>query len=143
MRRLLGEPVRTDDHILRVRAVAPNAKSRSAPPDLLALPAVAGHHQSGKVPSWNARQGGLEDAGDVFHVAGIDGGGVQLDQRLSHLEIWHWQFLNREDRRRPVFFEAEGFHGRHLRSPCNVPCSFTLRVREASAAKQSRGTLWK
>ena len=51
----------------------------AAPPDLLALPAVAGHHQSGKVPSWNARQGGLEDAGNVLHVAGIDGGGVQLD----------------------------------------------------------------
>jgi hypothetical protein len=59
----------------------------------------------------------LEDAGDVFHVAGIDDGSVELDEHLSRLEIRCRQFADRQDRRRPVFFEAKSFHRRHSRSP--------------------------
>src|SRR5271155_220196 len=141
VRWLLGEAVRTDDDILGVRAVARDAESCAAPPDLLALPTIAGHHHSCIVAPRSTRQRGLEYACNVFHVAGIDGGRSEVDKHFSRLELRHVHFFDREYRWWPIFFKAEGFHFGHSQSPDNVPrgqspgaCITPARARSASSS---------
>ncbi|MNK89853.1 hypothetical protein D3C87_1098770 [compost metagenome] len=99
---------------LRVGTVGEKAQFLARAPDFLTDHRLrAGHDNTGKVTTGNPRQGGVgKTPQHVLHIAGVEAGGLDLDQhfigaghRRRHLDV-------AQGREITGFIELQSFHGR-------------------------------
>ena len=79
--------------------------------DLPSKASGALRNNPGEIPAGCARQRGeVHFAEDIFNVAGIDGGGLDLDKDFAGSGDGPGNVLNREKIQRAGFFESQSAH---------------------------------